>query len=406
VAWVSDGGAAWYNPAGLASVDRTSIDLSASAFLWRYYALPDAARTVLPGGGTKAEDASFSELVSVPSAVSVVRKLGDGVAAALAVYVPHREELRVNASFDTEEGAPYEYEWSLAASRATSRYYFGPGLGIELTPAVRAGLSVFVTYEGQYTTRDFHSSLLVGTAEGTEQSVITVRRRVESKLFGTAWSLGWQWDLSPDWAAGVCLRGPLLHLGGTADVDFGTTQSHLAATGEATVRSRSVRQWAEPDVLDIVEPARITLGLARRLGQGRISLEGGWQAATGTPGRERQAIWNVRAGATFPVSERFVVGGGLFTDLSPDLAPAALGATHVDFFGGAVGVQLRSPYDVQLASDETVGLVFSTSLALRYALGVGEIGSLRLDPFALPAGTRADVTIHELGLHLGTALDF
>lgn len=50
--------------------------------------------------------------------------------------------------------------------------------------------------------------------------------------------------------------------------------------------------------------------------------------------------------------------------------------------------------------------MFSTTVALRYALGIGEIGSLPFDPLDIPQDRPAEVTIHELSLHVGSALDF
>ena len=54
-------------------------------------------------------------------------------------------------------------------------------------------------------------------------------------------------------------------------------------------------------------------------------------------------------------------------------------------------------------------LVFSSTFALRYAVGVGEVGGLSLDPrdgtFADPSPVLG-ATIHELSLHVGSALYF
>ena len=182
VAWVSDGGAPWYNPAGLATIERTSVDLSASAFVLRHYALPDAARTIIDDR-VIAEDASFTEVVSVPAALTVMRKLTDELSGALAVFVPYQEDLLVAGSFARSRPG-LDYEWSFSASRRAARYYAGPALGLALGHGMQLGLSIFATYETRLTARDFYSSF-VAPGRGISRAVTTVDQKLDSKLFGT-----------------------------------------------------------------------------------------------------------------------------------------------------------------------------------------------------------------------------
>ena len=403
VAWVDDGGAAWYNPAGLAEIEGTSVDLSASAFVLRYYHLPDAARTRL-GGQTHDEDASFTEVVSVPSALTVVRKLSDDVAGALAVFVPHQEDLLVKGGFS--QRADPGYQWSFAASRRVARYYAGPALGVRLAPSMRLGLSLFGTYESRVTSRAFGSSLDEPSSPQVTKAIVTLDQRLESKLFGTSWVLGWRWDPHVDWSLGVALRGPLLHATGWSELAIEDSFSRLHASEPAQVGAHFLHLDTEPDAFDVMEPGRIVVGVARRVGPGRVELEGEWQSAASGGGRLRDATWNMRLGGSFVASERFTLGGGLFTDRSPEPEPTDLGETRIDFYGSSFGVQYRTPHEVSGEDGEPAGLVFSTTVALRYALGIGQIGSLTFDPLQAPAPDTADVTIHELSLHIGSALDF
>lgn len=69
VASVNDGSALWYNPAGLALVGDDSVDVSASAFALRRYEIP---AFITADDGTRS-DASFNEIVTIPSALTFVR---------------------------------------------------------------------------------------------------------------------------------------------------------------------------------------------------------------------------------------------------------------------------------------------------------------------------------------------
>jgi long-subunit fatty acid transport protein len=403
-AWCDDGGAAWYNPAGLAQIERTSVDLSASAFVLRRYSLPQAAETRI-GGTRRTSDASFFELVSVPSALTVARKLSNDVTGALSVFVPQQEDLLVEAAFATGPEAGFEYDWSFSASRRTARYYAGPSLGWRAAHQLRLGLSLFGTYESLETTRDFRSNLDNPTSADVTRSVITVDRRVSADRFGSTLVGGFQWDVSSQLALALVMRAPVLYVTGDTRIQLETTSTRLHASEPPAV-AVEVRSFEEDTArLTVIEPARFTAAVAYRLGPGVVDLEGEWQSGVATQTRTRRAVWNARLGGTLSVSDTLSLGGGLFTDHSPDPRPSTLGATRVDFYGAALGVRIQNAYDVQRGG-ALVPLVFSTTLALRYAVGHGEIGSLVFDPLTAPRDGVAGATIHELGVHIGSALDF
>ncbi|MEZ4439827.1 MAG: hypothetical protein R3B72_12100 [Polyangiaceae bacterium] len=403
VAWVNDGGAPWYNPAGLATIEGTSVDLSASAFVLRHYLLPGAAQTRL-SQGLLQKDASFTEVVSVPAALTVMRRLSDHVAGGLAVFVPYQEDILVSAAYD-QKGSQADYAWSFSASRRAARYYAGPAIAVSLSPRLQLGLSLFGTYESRLTARDFTSSL--DARDGpVRQAVLTLDQKLDQKLFGTTLALGFRWDIDDDWSTGIVIRPPLFHLAGKAKVDFAATSAVVAADGEAQVDAQRAALDQEPALFDRMEPARMEAGVSRALAGGRLSAQVSWQSSANGGGVIRRPGLNGRVGGAFPVSPRFALGAGFFTDRSPNVTPTSLGETKVDFYGGSFGVRYSTAHRVTDDEEERKGLVFSTTVALRYALGLGEIGGLSFSPLSPPAFFVADVTIHELSLHIGSALDF
>ena len=74
-ATVVDGSALWYNPAGLAAARVDTVDVSGSAFVLRTY----HAKELLSGADGSNSDAKVTEIVSVPSALTFVRKLAPGL---------------------------------------------------------------------------------------------------------------------------------------------------------------------------------------------------------------------------------------------------------------------------------------------------------------------------------------
>ena len=81
VAATADGmDACFYNPAGLGHETRDSISVNGTLYGIQNYEMEDSA---FPG-----EDMEVSSFVTIPTGLSMVRKLRDGTAAAFSVFVP------------------------------------------------------------------------------------------------------------------------------------------------------------------------------------------------------------------------------------------------------------------------------------------------------------------------------
>src|SRR5688500_8250709 len=85
VATVTDAGAAWFNPAGLSTIRRSSVDVSADAFVLRIYRVPSLIEADLPDRRV-ALDIAHVEFLALPSALVIARKLSDEVTGALALF--------------------------------------------------------------------------------------------------------------------------------------------------------------------------------------------------------------------------------------------------------------------------------------------------------------------------------
>ena len=103
------------------------------------------------------------------------------------------------------------------------------------------------------------------------------------------------------------------------------------------------------------------------------------------------------------------LGFGLFTDRTPDdLSNAFLGA-RADFYGVTAGLELDDIYRLA-GGARSESLIFGSTFALRYAYGVGDSAVLRVDPASTSPEPFRTVPgrfyVHELGLHVGSALHF
>lgn len=405
VALIDDAGAAWYNPAGLASLDHSSLDLSASAFLLRHYRIPSAAKTRFGDGPPITEGATFTEVVSVPSALTYVRSLSPDLTGAIGVFVPDAEDLEVTADFDSGAASPSSYRWNLTATRRTSTYLAGPALGWRPAAGIRIGASSFLGYEANRSSRVFQATSQSTDATGISGSVHSLERASRTHRFGWVTSIGVQVDPGAGWRMGATLRSPRWVLGVLDQTREITHGASVQGSGTPQALGESVTTEHRSSTFQASQPVRFTLGVAKNLGDAWVSVEGDVEPALTNEklGVRQNPLWNLRAGARHPLSRVLSLGAGVFTDRSPDADPSSLGELQINYYGASMGAQISSAYGLR---DDPGRVAFSTTIALRYALGKGHVGGLIFDPSAMPQAHEAAVTVHELGLHVGSAVEF
>ena len=144
----------------------------------------------------------------------------------------------------------------------------------------------------------------------------------------------------------------------------------------------------------------------------------------GTP--QSTSVINAQVGGRYWLADWFGVGVGFFTDRSPtpggnDRSAEAdrvdkIGSARIHFVGVMTGVEYRHRYEVVKNKDgerkppEHHGLEFSTTLAVRYAHGRGTVQGAVIEPLTSRpteyGAVPTDATVHELNVHIGSALYF
>ncbi|MEC7526006.1 MAG: hypothetical protein VYE22_39355 [Myxococcota bacterium] len=397
---VRDGSGTWYNPAGLASIDRGAVDVNGSALMVR--AAEEGGLISSTTG--EANDGGYLELLSIPSAATIARLLEPGVAIAFGIFAPRFGSHTTRTGLDADSG-PNRARWTLSSSEFRATYHAGGALGLRISDQLRFGVSLFGVY--RESSSSFQSSGAFELGDGRTR-VRSQGGIVQVRSFGVELGLGVQWEPHPGVIIGLTGRSPGLEL---------ITQIRATETAlDLTVSDGA------PDMLDFrpedaetLDPAftvlttgRFNLSFAHRFDRGWVAAELDVQLPRELePLPRRRFVWNVRAGGRYEVDERLGIGAGFFTDLSEGEPIEGLGQTQVDFVGWTAGFEYRTPHTLGEEEDAST-LVFSTTAALRYAIGWGQVGGLRFDPNngtareTFPVGT----TIHELGLHIGSALYF
>ena len=403
-ATVGDGSGVWYNPAGIAAASRNAVDVNGNAFVLQ---VRDQPGLISLTSGERA-DGTDVQILSIPSALTGVRRLDDGVNIAFGIFVPVQRRRGFNAHLEHLE-AGLGSRLDLGIQEDAQRYHAGGAIGFRVDENFRLGASAFVRYS-----TDSYSGQLSAFYEGSdrfEQQQISGRESLTS--IGLEVGAGMQWTPIDELAIGLSLRSPALEFAWNYVVSAVETDVILGSTDPAFPDGSSY----SADVDDVWEfggeigsPMRVTLGVALTLDRFWVSAEFDIQHPldNGQLGIQRELVWNARVGARYEVDDAIGIGFGLFTDNSPFAGVEFLGDEQMDFYGGTFGVEIQTPHQLGEREDAQT-LVFSTTIALRYAVGVGQAAGLSLDP---RTGQFSEIdpvlgsTQHEASLHLGSALLF
>ena len=406
VATVRDSSAAWYNPAGLGGVERAQVDVSGSVYAARFYSVPK----FLSAEEGVAQRAWVSEFLSVPAQVAFARELGRGLTLGLGYFAPRSTNFVMREQLDlgTKDTGS---RWQIAATSSQIQHTVALGVGGVPAKNLRAGVSLIGGYALSTTSvslfGEAHRNQIV---EGMAVTTAISTSATASLEVGA----GVQWVASPELTLGLALRSPRLLLRETARVAYSSGRSDNA-DGPATATSEIASNVHHIGQLQFLTAGRLVFGLAYQFSNAWLSGEIDVQPALSNAelGIYRRAFANARVGAYRRLGQHLAAGIGLFCDRSADARGASLLSGSGDFYGGTLGVEFGNEH--LLAPSERVNsLVFSSVVALRYAYSNGDFGGAVVRPSALGSqgsgdafgARRGDIIVHELGLYVGSGLNF
>ncbi len=231
----------------------------------------------------------------------------------------------------------------------------------------------------------------------------------ESTRLGAEVVLGVQWQPVSGLDLGVVLISPRLAFYDFAErSDLKVFGKLPADAGERPFSFDYHEEESDDPGVGLITAGGARVGVAVAVGRGWVSAEGDYHPAFENAEHKvnLEALWNARLGFRQKSSETLSFGAGLFTDRSQHREPVHLSEFRVHYYGVAGGIELRTP--LRLHSEKQAdSLVFVTTLGLRYALGLGRAAVERVDLDAsMDEEPLVDVTFHEVGFHLGSALYF
>ena len=339
--------ALFYNPAGIALVDRTVLNASAQGY----------QLTTLSGSGF--EQSSGGVFESLPSFVGVVlgREVIDweSVRIGFAVTTPVHSDFTAIASSTPEPGQRASYTVHSSFNTLVPTF----SVGWALAPSIRLGGSIEFPYVSLSNTGQLSGEIT--TATDTRATLRTLATSGSTlKLRGT---LGVQWDPLSWLKLGAVVRSPGLNIKSSGAFQYEALTTVPNGTRQVFFQDPNVE-------FQYKLPFEAALGAALEFGPFALEIDVRWHDGTdvyplyastamgrvvdttsgapvvselafpGVSYRARQT-WNGSVGAHWAFSESFVISAGAYRDYSPVDPAVGHAFRRVDVLGFRAGVSFR-----------------------------------------------------------------
>ncbi len=313
----------YYNPAGLADVRSTSLQMTASLYGFESGTLDEA--TALPVPGVENLDIQFTELIIIPASAGFVKTFGEKdnegkpkQAYALSVVVPSFRSFSASAPDGTYH------------RRVTDRsLWSGMGYARKLTSRLRVGFGAYYILR---TVSDLETlSLSEDLGGSTGQRFRTVNSDI-SFVSGSGILVGGiKYRLPAGFTAGASITSPSMQIHSQSHLLFTRADSDPLAVGGPlseiqsfeTSDARSETRYAPVLRVGLNHSVKYKYTLAvdasyhMPTSYRLIDVDDSWQQRLPfSPDIERKGVLNFNAGGEFLIVREVSVSAGFFTDFS------------------------------------------------------------------------------------------
>ncbi len=342
-------GAVFYNPAGLALSEKSSISASSAAYDWTFYSA-EVGQVAETSSRLSSNGRLFGFVLGNP----VIRNERLRIGFAILTPVSWKPTLQLSGVLE-----------SPTASAAT--LYSADGSYSDIVPTIAAG---YALRPGLRVGGSLGFSFLslsqeqLAFLQGTSSTASALTQRT-FRADGTTYSIlltgGLQWDVSSAVSVGLVVGAPGLRVGGSSSVLVSESTSRGAGYESTSFRDPEAE-------FEIRHPARVQLGASWRFGRGELeadvkffagtsayevfssnvsglSVVAGPGGSTSEPATfsptidERRAIANVALGGRYDVTATTALHLGFFTAFSPVTDQSAFAS--VDIYGISTGASVK-----------------------------------------------------------------
>ncbi|GMT49595.1 MAG: hypothetical protein IEMM0008_1134 [bacterium] len=309
----------FYNPAGLAFVEETSISMASSVYQYSNYQRTDVRASV-----SSDLKGNYERFNLVPSTFGINYVLGDGMNIAVSIYQLD------NCEFDSLNASSTRI---LKFNLRSQSYLIGPTLAVRIGDDMAFGISVFYHYvqSGVSITDD--------RVTGPGQSR-TAQFQLQATSGGITPVIGFKWYMTDRWQLGIMYGVQTIHTNGS---------SSFARTFTSTAGNTPPKNLQSEG--DFRLPHRMTVGLAYEIKKHfTLALDVLYYFKLNYPSDQdfnstsstiqgsyvEKAHFNVSLGGEIYLSKKMALRFGFFTNTSSASDKDA--SERVDVYGFTTGI--------------------------------------------------------------------
>jgi hypothetical protein len=415
VATTYTGAALWYNPAGIARINKASLELTGITMKIQIVNVPGLL--TIDSDPRAVSEGKTVNFTVIPQAITFTLKLRENLKLGVGLF-----NSSIRRSFVTEQvtTAPGITPEARAVGGQNSKIdFFHISAGLAGTFGNKQKVLVGGAFDIVVATARLDATQSI-FYEGGDEGFGTGSTVTTDTGFGLQLKAGIQWVPIPEVRIGFSVASPsfafviLNRFANTFGQSpaVGTTlpegDPNAQAAGGAESRGARGGWWG-------VEPGNFRFGIAYVGNWGWIEADLiiQWRLRTPDLDLDLQPIVNGRIGSAFRLTKFVNLGVGLFTDRSPidrlEVAPFA--TSDVNFYGAHLGFLFsnREVHPGRPDSDEGKGGGFAIAIGFRYSHGRGQgLGVLfpaQYDPSSITT-TGANGKINEIAINLGANVSF
>jgi hypothetical protein len=399
VANVHTGGAMWFNPAGVARLDTSAVDLTGAVLS---YSISEAPGTLSIESGEQSEG-DFSAIQAIPRALTFVTAPRPSLRWGIGFFFSRAFDRYLQDTVSTAADSTEPSEFFATADEAKSVYHLSGNLawkksekfllggGLDIVVATKKSTSIITGAYASGAGGTFNRSANQSIAGGGLQMKVGIQWAPIEQL-----RIGWM----------VATPSYLVYL----DNEATATRSLSPPNGSPQFQGTQIDEiggaWAG------VETGLTRLGAAYLGKWGWVEADLVLSLPLQTPelGIDLKTTANARVGGVFRLTDRVKLGTGFFTDLSPERTPEEFGESQIDFYGFTLGIDFSNR--VAPPGDGEDGFYIAFAAALRYAHGNGTLAGVTFpstfpQPTAIPGQLNpVNIQINEFGINLALKAAF
>jgi hypothetical protein len=377
------GGGGWYNPASLAGLSRSSVQVGASAYTESVTRVHDASQVALPWG-TVSGDVTSARYSSVPSVLSYAFPLRKGLSVSIGVWTPYHDYdggTTTVASAGAYPASPYTaatYAQNYAFTERRDDTWGGVAVGWQATTRLRVGAMLQGAYSTDVWTVDLNASLQTNTGSSADSgSHLVYSERGDLGALGLRTLLGAQYQATERLRLAAAVRGPTIRVYAWGPVNKFLSAAVLMPAVTPPAQGQTATEEKPARGVSAIEPVRLYFGARWAEERWTLSAEGDWHPGLDGEFGTFQAGWNARAGGTWQHNPDLTLGAGWFLDSASTEASATAGSLR--YTGLMTGAIVRPSKVVQaLGGGKSWDLL--TAVAIRGAYGWGSYRGVYLAP--------------------------